>query len=65
MNRLGQSCILLAVRLCSVQLAQAHESRPAYLEVNETTRRTLRRSLTHAAERRHASPIISETARMT
>ena len=36
MNRLGQSCILLAV-VGLVQLAQAHESRPAYLEVNETT----------------------------
>ena len=36
MIRLGQSCILLAV-VGLVQLAQAHESRPAYLELNETT----------------------------
>ena len=37
MNRLGQFFILLAVVGFRFRLAQAHESRPAYLEINETT----------------------------
>ena len=35
MNRLWQLFILLVV-IGFVQVAQAHESRPAYLEINET-----------------------------
>ena len=41
----------------------AHETRPAYLEIKETSPRSLRRCVAHSGERRHAFADRTATAR--